>query len=203
MGLSKRHREIFDHIEKILKAGEPVPTVAALGEVFEITQQAMSKNLRALEKANLIHRDPNKHRSLELVEPPPRAHRVKLLGRIAAGEPLEPIESERRIEVPESLVPSSGEVYALEVSGDSMIEDGILNGDIVIIRRQTMAFDGQTVVAIINNEATLKRYYHEGNRIRLQPANKTLSPLFANPDDEFEIRGVVHALYRGFQSANG
>ncbi len=196
--MNKRQKEIFRKIERIIKADDPVPTVADLGQMFGISQQAMSKNLKVLEKFGMIRRNPNKHRSIELVAPPPRATRVQLLGRIAAGMPLEPVESEQTIDVPADLVPN-GEVYALEVSGDSMIEDGIFDGDTVIIRRQSMAFDGQTVVAVLNGEATLKRYYHEGHRIRLQPANAALKPLYAGPDDDFEIRGIVYALYRKYK----
>lgn len=198
LNLNKRQKEIFRKIERIIKSDEPVPTVADLGQMFGISQQAMSKNLKALEKLGMIRRNPNRHRSIELVAPPPRAARIQLLGRIAAGMPLEPVESEQTIDVPADLVPN-GEVYALEVSGDSMIEDGIFDGDTVIIRRQSMAFDGQTVVAVLNGEATLKRYYHEGHRIRLQPANVALEPLYAGPDDEFEIRGIVYALYRKYK----
>jgi len=198
--LSKRQQAIFNKLESILKAGEPAPTVAALGKMFHISQQAMSKNLKALEEAGLIRRDPSRHRSIELVEPPPRAMRVPLMGRIAAGQPLEPIENQQTIEIPADLAPR-GEIYALEVNGDSMMEDGILDDDIVLVRRQSMAFDGQTVVAVVNGEATLKRYYHEGNRIRLQPSNAAFSPIYAGPDDEFEIRGVAFALYRAFKDA--
>lgn len=195
--MNKRQKAILDKLENIIKAEEPIPTVASLGEMFGITQQAMSKNLKALEKAGHIRRDPSKHRSIELVEPPPQAQRVPLLGRIAAGQPLEPIESEQTIEVPAELIPQ-GDVYALEVSGESMIDDGILDGDFVIVRSQTMAFNGQTVVAVVNNEATLKRYYHEGSRIRLQPANAALEPIYTGPGDEFEIRGIVFALFRKY-----
>lgn len=198
MKINERQQEIYEKLAEVLNAGEPAPTVAALGKMFGMSQQAMSKNLKVLEQASLIRRDPGRHRSLELVAAQPTARRVPLLGRIAAGQPLEAIEDERAIEVPMDLLPK-GEVYALEVNGDSMIEDGILDGDVVIIRRQSMAFNGQTVVAIINEEATLKRYYHEGARIRLQPANANLQPFFIGPDQDFEIRGVVHGLYRKFE----
>jgi len=195
--INERQRAIYDRVAEVLQAGEPAPTVAALGRMFDMSQQAMSKNLKTLEKAGLIRRDPGKHRSLELVEAQPEARRVPLMGRIAAGQPLETVIDQRTIEVPVDLLPK-GEVYALEVNGDSMIEDGILDGDVVIVRRQSMAFNGQTVVAVVNEEATLKRYYHEGARIRLQPANALLKPFYVGPDEEFEIRGVVHALYRNY-----
>jgi repressor LexA len=198
VSLNKRQAEIYAELKRLLKQGLAVPTVAELGSRFGITQQAMSKNLKTLEKAGLIRRDHRKHRSIELVESPPQARPVKFLGRIAAGHPIEAIENDQTIEVPVNLLPASNEIYALEVSGDSMIEDGILDGDIVIIRRQTMAFNGQTIVAIIDNEATLKRYYHEGDRIRLQPANASLDPMFIGPEEHFEIRGVAFALYRRF-----
>jgi len=198
--LSQRQKSIFDKLEGIIRAGEPIPTVAALGRMFGISQQAMSKNLKVLEEADLIRRNRHKHRSIELVKPPPQATTVDLLGRITAGQPLEAVESPQTIEVPASLVPK-GDAYALEVRGDSMIEDGILDGDVVVIQQQSSAFNGQTIVAVINGEATLKRYYHEGHRIRLQPANATLSPIFVTPRDEFEIRGIVYALFRKMEQS--
>ena len=197
MRLSARQKSIFEKLEQDIKGGDPVPTVAALGRLFGISQQAMSKNLKVLEEAQLIRRNPRKHRSIELVKPPPQAVIISLLGRIKAGAPLEAIESSQTIEVPVGLVPR-GESYALEVSGHSMIDDGIFDGDVVIIQRQSVAYEGQTIVAIVNGEATLKRYYHEGHRIRLQPANDALDPLMITPEDSFEIRGVVYALYRRF-----
>jgi len=193
--LSERQKAIFDRLGEIIRSGEPIPTVATLGRMFGISQQAMSKNLKVLEEADLIRRDRHKHRSIELVKPPPQAVTVDLLGRITAGQPLEAVETSRNIEVPASLVPP-GDAYALEVRGDSMIEDGILDGDVVVIQQQTMAYNGQTVVAVINGEATLKRYYHEGHRIRLQPANARLKPIFVTSQDDFEIRGIVYALFR-------
>ena len=197
MRLSARQKDIFKRIEEIIKGNEPVPTVAALGRMFDITQQAMSKNLKVLVEADLIRRNPHKHRSIELVKPPPLAIVVPLLGRITAGQPLEAVEDPQTIEVPAQMVPK-GEAYALEVCGLSMIEDGIHDGDTVVIQKQSMAFDGQTIVAVINGEATLKRYYHEGHRIRLQPANDTMQPFYVGPDDSFEIRGIVYALYRRY-----
>ena len=197
MKLNKRQHNIYKRLAALAEASEPTPTVAELGREFGISQQAMSKNLKVLEQEGLIRRIPNKHRGIELVGGPPRALRVPLLGRIAAGKPLEAIESQRAIEVPKDLVPN-GEAYALEVNGDSMIEDGIHDGDVVVIRKQSSAFDGQTVVAVVNGEATLKRYYHEGNRIRLQPANQELRPFFVEEGENFEIRGIAHALYRRF-----
>jgi len=197
--LSERQKKIYEKIESIIKAGEPVPTVAALGRMFGISQQAMSKNLKVLEDVELIQRDRRKHRSIELIKPPPRAVVVNLLGTITAGQPLEPVEVPEAIEVPARLVPR-GDAYALRVSGESMIEDGILDGDVVIVQKQSMAFDGQTVVAVVNGEATLKRYYHEGHRIRLQPANAALKPFYCGPDDLFEIRGIVYALHRTYNA---
>lgn len=201
--LNPRQLKIYELIEEMLNAEKPIsPTVAQLGEHFGITQQAMSKNLKVLEEAGLIRRDPHKHRSIELVSPPPKAVSIQLLGRITAGLPLEQAETPESLDVPADLVPK-GDVYALQVVGESMIEDGILDGDIVIIKRQGVAYDGQTIVAILNNEATLKRYYHEGSRVRLQPANSTMEPFYASPDDDFEIRGVVYALYRRFDVSHG
>jgi len=136
-------------------------------------------------------------RSIEILDPEFRPRQgISVLGTIAAGAPIEAVEHPEELAADE-IIPEDGERYALRVRGDSMIEDAICDGDMVVVERQTEAVDGQTVVAILPGEqATLKRYYREPEgRIRLQPANSTMQPLIVN---DVEIRGVVRGLLRQY-----
>jgi repressor LexA len=121
---------------------------------------------------------------------------VPLLGLIAAGRPIEAIENPERIEVPESLL-GPGERYALRVRGDSMIEDGIQNGDLILVRRAARAENGQTVVAVVDGEATLKRFHRRGSMVELRPANAALRST-EWPASRVEIRGVLVGLLRRY-----
>ena len=121
---------------------------------------------------------------------------LPLLGLIAAGSPIEAIENPEPVEVPESML-GPGERYALRVRGDSMIEDGIHDGDLVVARRASQAENGETVVAVIEGEATLKRFFRRGARVELRPANQTLRPLDV-PAASVEIRGILIGLLRRY-----
>ena len=121
---------------------------------------------------------------------------LPLLGLVAAGRPIEAIENPETVEVPESMV-GPGERYALRVRGDSMIEDGIHDGDLIIVRRAPRAEDGQTVVAVVGGEATLKRFFRRGARVELRPANRTLRALEV-PAASVEIRGILIGLLRRY-----
>lgn len=197
MGISRKQHAIYEYLRKLNDSNKPVPSISELGKVFDISQQAMSRNLKTLQSEGLIEREKGRYRNIRLVETPASMIRVPLLGKIAAGVPIEAIETPEEIELPESVFDGK-EGFALRVEGSSMIEDGIHHGDLVFVKRQTTAFNGQTVVALINGDATLKRYYHEGNRIRLQPANTHMDPIFVYPDQDFQIRGVVASLFRSF-----
>jgi repressor LexA len=197
MGISRKQHAIYEYLRQLNDSSKPVPSISELGKVFDISQQAMSRNLKALQAEGLIEREKGRYRNIRLVEPPASMIRVPLLGKIAAGVPIEAIETPEEIELPESVFDGK-EGFALRVEGSSMIDDGIHHGDLVFVKRQTTAFNGQTVVALINGDATLKRYYHEGNRIRLQPANSHMDPIFVYPDQDFQIRGVVASLFRSF-----
>ena len=120
----------------------------------------------------------------------------RLLGLVAAGKPIEPFPEEESIEVPASLL-GKGEHFVLRVRGDSMIEDGIRDGDYVIVARRSQAQNGQTVVALVRGEATLKRYYGEGSRVRLQPANAAMKPLTYDARD-VTVQGIVTGLMRSY-----
>jgi repressor LexA len=121
--------------------------------------------------------------------------RVQILGRIAAGRPIEAVEDPEELDL-QDLLPPGRECYALHVRGDSMIDDGIRNGDIVLVEQRKEARNGETVVAVLaGEEATLKRYYRERGRIRLQPANSALEPIYAK---DVEVRGVVVGVIRRY-----
>lgn len=137
----------------------------------------------------------NAKRSLVPLGPEERGT-VPLLGLVAAGRPIEAIENAEPVEVPESMLPR-GEGYALRVRGDSMVEDGIRDGDLVLIRRAAEAENGRTVVAIVDGEATLKRFFRHGTQVELRPANAALRPLRL-PASRVEIRGVLTGLLRRY-----
>jgi repressor LexA len=136
-------------------------------------------------------------RSVAAVGKRPGGAFIPLLGEVAAGRPLEPFEHPEPIEIPASLL-RGGENFALRVRGDSMIDAGIRDGDIVIVRRQATADNGQTVVALVDGEATIKKYYRRGQHVELLPANPQVSPIVVEWGD-VHIRGVVVGLIRRFQ----
>ncbi len=184
-GVAPTHREICDHFG-----------FSSYGTVY--------KHLSLLEKKGLIRRDSNQKRGVELVEKePPRttvaeaaARELPLFGYIAAGRPIDVDTGDETITVPDRLT-GRGDNYVLKVRGDSMVDDGILDGDFVIINRRERADNGEMVVANVNGEVTLKRYYFEGERVRLQPANSMMTPIYAASRD-VAVQGVVVGLMRRF-----
>jgi repressor LexA len=212
--LSKRQREIFDFVVAYAdKHGYP-PTVREIGEAVGLASPStVHAHLANLERAGYLKRDPTKPRALEVVgrgrEPAvaalgpariaaPEARRLPLLGEIAAGGPLLAEENiEDYLAVPEPLA-AGGEDFLLRVKGESMIEAGILPGDFVVVHRQQTARDGDVVVALAGqdeaaDEATVKRFFRENGRIRLQPENSALEPLYP---DHVRILGKVTGVFR-------
>jgi repressor LexA len=120
---------------------------------------------------------------------------VPMAGIVAAGSPIEPVSQSEMIDVPPSMV-RNGETFALRVKGESMKDDGILSGDLVIVRKQATARNGQTVIAIVNREATLKVFYQKKDQIELHPANATMAPILVSSKDDFRIEGVVVGVIR-------
>ena len=120
---------------------------------------------------------------------------VPMAGIVAAGNPIEPIPQTELVEVPHSMLKSE-KTFALRVKGESMKDDGILPNDLVIIRKQETARNGQTVVALLNNEATIKKYYRKDSQIELRPANSTMAPILVRPDDEFRLEGILIGVIR-------
>jgi repressor LexA len=176
------------------------PTLDETGKHFGLTSLAtVHKHLTNLERKGLIRRRSGLSRALEVVPQSKRRDAVELplLGLAAAGTPIEALLDDEKITVPEHLV-RRPQTYALKVSGDSMRDDGILNGDVVIVESRQTAESGETVVAVLGGEATVKRFHREGGgRVRLQPANERVPPIVCGEGD-LEIRGVVVALMRKY-----
>lgn len=201
--LTERQRDILQFIRDFQKERQVAPTHREICDHFGFSSYGtVYKHLSLLEKKGLIRRDSNQKRGVELVEQetpveaPSGVRELPLFGYIAAGRPVEVDASDETITVPDRLT-SRGENYVLKVRGDSMIDDGILDGDYVIIARRERADNGEMVVANVNGEVTLKRLYREGERIRLQPANSMMSPIYAHAQD-VAVQGVVVGLMRRF-----
>ena len=207
--LTERQRDILNFIREFQKQhGGVAPTHREICDQFGFSSYGtVYKHLSLLEKKGLIRRDWNQKRGVELVEKPEgaaaeakestgNARELPLFGYIAAGRPLEVDLSDETIAVPVHLT-TRGENYVLKVRGDSMVDDGILDGDLVIIARRDEAGNGEMVVANVNGEVTLKRLYREGERVRLQPANSMMSPIYAFARD-VAVQGVVVGLMRRF-----
>ena len=201
--LTERQRDILGFIREFQKEHGVAPTHREICDRFGFSSYGtVYKHLSLLEKKGLIRRDWNQKRGVELVEreekakEAPGVRELPLFGYIAAGRPLDVEVSDETIAVPEHLT-TRGENYVLKVRGDSMIEDGILDGDLVIIARRERVDNGEMVVANVSGEATLKRIYREGDRVRLQPANSMMSPIFA-PARDVAVQGVVVGLMRRF-----
>jgi repressor LexA len=205
--LTERQRDILNFIRAFQKERGVAPTHREICDHFGFSSYGtVYKHLSLLEKKGLIRRDWNQKRGVEVVdseadEPPKRpqseaVRELPLFGYIAAGRPLEVDLSDETIAVPQHLT-SRGENYVLKVRGDSMVDDGILDGDLVIIARRELADNGEMVVANVNGEVTLKRLYREGERVRLQPANSMMNPIYAAARD-VAVQGVVVGLMRRF-----
>ena len=198
--LTSRQREIYFFIRDKIQGRGYGPTVREIGLQFQIkSPNGVMCHLKALQKKGLIHREPNMSRAIQLLDDPTsapaRSTSIKLLGRIAAGPMTEAIEqADEQLEF--SDWQGAEDKFALKVSGSSMIDEHITDGDFVVIRRQPTARDGQ-IVAVRDDEgeATLKRFFREKNRIRLEPANKTMKPIFR---DHVEVLGVLVGVVRKY-----
>jgi repressor LexA len=200
--LTKRQKELVDYLDAyILKSGY-APTLEEIGQHFGLSSLAtIHKHLTNLERKGMIRRKWNRSRALEVVPQQRRATAIELplVGRVAAGAPIEPIEDSDTISVPEELV-GRGDTFVLRVKGTSMVDEGILDGDFVVVQSRDQADNGEMVVALVRGEATVKRFYREkAGMIRLQPANESMSPIMARAGD-VEIRGVVSAVMRKYGS---
>ncbi|MBV8317761.1 MAG: transcriptional repressor LexA [Singulisphaera sp.] len=195
--LTTRQREIYNFIRSKIRGRGYGPTVREIGIEFGIkSPNGVMCHLKALQKKGLIHREPNMSRAIQLLDDPTSARPtgLKLVGRIAAGQPIEAVEQDEELAFTEWE--DSDDKFALRVSGDSMIEEHIADGDYVVIQRQEQARDGQIVaVRDDDGEATLKRFFRERNRVRLEPANQTMKPIYR---DRVKILGVLVGVVRKY-----
>jgi len=199
--LTKRQKQIYDYIKKYIRKNGISPTFEEIKRHMRLKAlSTISEHIEELIEKGFIVKNGYGARSIEIVDNKKfDLVQIPLLGTIAAGQPIEAIENySETIALARNEIGAPSQQYALKVKGDSMINEGIFDGDIVVIRKQEYADDGQTVVAIIdNNEATLKKIFREKNRIRLQPANPTLFPIYR---EEVEIRGVVVKIIRSLET---
>jgi repressor LexA len=199
--LTKKQKEILDYVTDFLDTNGYAPSYREIARQFKLSSVAtVHDHIESLVTKGYLRNVEGEVRSLEVVErQEPRSggsEPVPLFGLIAAGQPIEALESPEKVEVPQSML-GTGEYFALQVKGVSMIEDGINDGDFVIIERRSVANNGDIVVALLNGrEATLKRFYKEATRVRLEPANSTMKPIFVR--DNVQIQGKVVGLMRKY-----
>lgn len=198
--LTKRQKEILDYIEESIAGNGYAPTLEEIGERFELRSMAtVHKHLSNLEEKGLIRRKWNHSRAIEVTDTRVKSPSVTipLLGRVAAGRPIEAIEGSDTIDVPPSIL-GKRDCYALRVTGDSMMEEGILDGDVIIVEERPDPRNGDCVVATVDGEATVKRFYREKNgSVRLQPSNSAYKPIMVTGGD-LKIRGAVVGLVRRY-----
>jgi repressor LexA len=215
MALTKRQRQVYDFIADFVQKKGYSPSFEEIGQGLELSSLAtVHKHITNLERKGLLRRDYNRSRSIDVLPPKGRLKQalaaaasvaaassrsagvLPLVGRIAAGRPVETLETPESISL--SDITGSKDVYVLEVRGDSMQDEHILDGDYVLVEKTKTARDGEIVVALVeNSETTLKRLYREGDRIRLQPSNATMKPIIA-PAAAVQIQGRVIGVLRKY-----
>lgn len=202
--LTKRQNDILDTIKKFMAQKGYPPTVREIGALLSLSSPATTHfHLNKLEEKGYIKKNESKNRALELLVPNEYEEKnesvlsIPLIGTITAGNPIEAIEQPNEyIEIPSSIIPAKHEVFALNVKGESMINKGIQNGDIVIIEKKKTANNGEIIAAMTEeNEVTLKTFYKEKDHIRLQPENDTMAPIILN---NVHVLGKAIGLYRKF-----
>ena len=196
-GLTARQEQVLDYIRECVRANGYPPTVREICGALELSSPStVHAHLANLERLGLIRRDPTKPRALDVVGDvrPPRP--LPLVGQVAAGVPLLAEENiEELVEVP-GFLRRDDDDFVLRVQGDSMIDDGICDGDFIVVHPQDDAVNGDIVVALVGDEATTKRFYHEGRSVRLQPANENYEPIVVDGGDVSVVGKVVGVLRR-------
>ncbi|MDR1726798.1 MAG: transcriptional repressor LexA [Acidobacteriota bacterium] len=200
MKLTQRQKEILDFITEFIDGNGYSPSMEEIAGHFKFASlNAVYKHLEALSSRGYLRRDANRARSIELsAGATAGVQNLPLFGYVAAGHPIEAISNSETMPIPEFFLSRRNDCYVLKVKGDSMIEDHIQDGDYVVVESRTAAVPGETVVALIDNEnVTLKKYYPENGRIRLQPANATLAPIVVEPQ-RVKLQGVVVSVMRKY-----
>jgi repressor LexA len=198
--LTKRQREILDYLNDFIQQHGYAPSLEEIGRRFGLSSLAtVHKHLTNLQDKGFIKRAWNRSRSVELMPTRlgGRAIELPMLGYVAAGAPIEAIATTETIAVPEDLV-GKRDSYVLRVRGDSMIDEQIRDGDFVVVEDRKTAENGEMVIALLRgSDVTLKKFYRDGGRIRLQPANPAIQPIFADPDS-VQVQGVVVGVMRKY-----
>ncbi len=197
MALTKKQKEVLDYITEYVRENSYSPTQKEIQENFGFKSLGSVQDyIKYLTNGGYLLNDSHSVRGLMPSTVQQNTEEIPLLGSIAAGVPIEAIENSDMISIPVSML-GRGKHYALKVKGESMIEEGILSGDIAIIKHANDAQNGQIVVAVVDNETTLKRYFKKAKQIELHPANKTMKPIIIK-DKECEIRGLLVGLLRTY-----
>jgi len=198
----RRHQDIIEFLRQYQQKNGFSPTLREIAEAFDLNSPStVHEHLSTMVKKGMIRIFPGQNRQIEIIEKvirkPAKGITVPVLGFIAAGEPIEPYhDPEATVEVPPNMLSGKKRAFVLEVRGESMVEDGILDGDFVIVEEGEKAENGDIVVALLENGlATLKKFYKEATRIRLEPANAQMAPIFAT---DVKIQGKVVGVVRQF-----
>jgi repressor LexA len=199
MNLTPRQLEIVNFIREYVAENGYAPTMQEMADHLGVSRPTIFEHIEALEAKGALRRQATRSRSIELApELTGKVTVLPLVGRIAAGQPIEAIEEAEVLDLEALFRGRLGETFVLQVRGDSMIEEQIRDGDYVIVEKRFDAHDGETVVALLDSgDATLKKFYREPDRIRLQPANPTMRPIYVDPDG-VRIQGVVIGVLRKY-----
>ena len=201
MRLTEKQKAFLGYISRYVEDWGRSPSFEEICYHFGFTSyNTVTTYLKTLERKGYIRlpRKKNQKRAIAVISPvETRRLEFPLLGRVAAGRPIEAVETVDAIEIPPSMI-GKGDHFVLQVKGDSMKEDGILDGDFIVVRKQSTAENGQTVVALINNEATVKKYYQRKGHVELRPAHKDMEPLIINEGD-LRIEGRVVGVMRHYK----
>lgn len=194
--LRKRQRDVLDFVKNYIQENDYAPSLEDIRMHFKFASVSTSHfHIHKLQEAGYLDKENNKSRTLDVIERKTMV-KIPLLGTIAAGEPIEAIKDTRMIAIPSSQIPRTGNLFALTVQGESMVDEGIDDGDILVVKGQGTAENGDVVVALVDNDyATVKRMYREKGRIRLQPSNKKFEPIFVDKEN-LVIQGVIHDVIK-------
>ena len=199
MNLTEKQQAVYRYLQDYIGAHGTSPTYDEIRKYFGFSSfQSVQKHLAQLERKGYIRiPERNRSRMITLVEHGGSTVVLQMAGMVAAGSPIEAIEQYETVDVPEEML-GSGEYFALKVRGNSMVDEGIVEGDTIVVQKQSTASNGQTVVALVDGEATVKKFYRRANGVELRPANAAMKSIFVR-EGEFAIRGVVVGLLRKYR----
>ncbi|MFH0963684.1 MAG: transcriptional repressor LexA [Planctomycetota bacterium] len=197
MYLTPKQLEVLEEIRDYIRENGYAPTLQELSNTLSVSTVTVFEHVKALERKGALRREKHKTRAIELAEPGNSSRRLQLMGHIAAGHPIESTAQPESIDISELLgVKDDRDLYLLAIRGDSMADEHIRDGDYVIVERRNTARNGETVVALVDGrEVTLKKIYHEEDRVRLQPANPAMRPIYAR---DVRVQGIVVGVLRRY-----